>query len=83
MRKRHWEGYHRVMAGGQSRYGTELLRVPALRRDGSQFSSEFSIVPVKDANGQALGVAAILRDVSAQWQRERELKAKLDALTAK
>jgi PAS domain S-box-containing protein len=81
MRKRHWDGYHRVMAGGESRYGTELLRVPALRHDGRQFSSEFSIMLVLDENGQVLGVAAILRDVSAQWQRERELKASLEALT--
>jgi PAS domain S-box-containing protein len=81
LRRRHWDGYYRVMAGGQSRYGTELLRVPALKGDGGQFSSEFSIVMVRDDAGKALGVAAILRDVSAQWQRERELKARLEELS--
>ena len=30
-RPRHWEGYNRVMATGETRYGTDLLRVPALR----------------------------------------------------
>jgi len=81
MRARHWDGYRRVMDGAQSRYSTELLKVPALRGDGSQFSSEFSIVSIKDENDSLAGIAAILRDVSAQWQRERELKAQVAELS--
>jgi len=81
LRPRHWEGYRRVMDGAQSRYGTQLLKVPALRGDGSQFSSEFSIVPIKDENGSLAGIAAILRDVSTQWQRERELKGQVEELS--
>ncbi len=81
LRARHWEGYRRVMNGATSRYSTQLLKVPALKGDGSQFSSEFSIVPIRDENGSLAGIAAILRDVSAQWQRERELKAKVEELS--
>jgi len=81
LRARHWDGYRRVMDGAASRYSTELLKVPALRGDGSQFSSEFSIVPIKDENGSLAGIAAILRDVSTQWQRERELMAKVAELS--
>lgn len=80
LQARHWQGYHQTMATGETRYGHQLLRVPALKRDGDQFSSEFSIVLVRDESGQPLGVAAILRDVSAQWQREKELKEQLALL---
>ena len=30
-RERHWTGYRTVMATGQTRYDTQVLRVPALR----------------------------------------------------
>jgi PAS domain S-box-containing protein len=82
LRARHWEGYHRVMASGETHYGSKLLAVPALRQGGGQLSSEFSIVMLRDAAGQVLGVAAILRDVSERWQQEKALKARLAALEA-
>lgn len=80
LRQRHWEGWGKVMRTGQSRYGEdELLRVPALRGDGRRFSAEFSIIMIKDESGGIAGVAAILRDVTVQWEREKELRARLDA----
>ncbi|MHB1397904.1 MAG: PAS domain-containing protein [Trichloromonadaceae bacterium] len=82
LRGRHWEGYHRVMAGGETHYGSKLLAVPALRRDGSQLSGEFSIVMLRDGSGQVLGVAAILRDVTERWQQEKALKGRIAALEA-
>lgn len=83
MRGRHWEGYWRVMATGVSRYGArELLAVPALRKSGEPLSVEFSIVMPPDSEGRPLGVAAIVRDVTVRWQKERELKARLAALEA-
>jgi PAS domain S-box-containing protein len=80
LRARHWEGYHRVMAGGESHYGSKLLAVPALRQDGGQLSSEFSIVMLRDAAGQVLGVAAIMRDVSERFAQEKALKSRIAAL---
>ena len=79
LRQRHWEGWGKVMRTGESRYGTEMLRVPALRGDGSRFSAEFSIVMLKDDSGRVSGVAAILRDVSEQWAREKQLHEQLTA----
>jgi PAS domain S-box-containing protein len=79
LRQRHWEGWAKVMRSGESRYGTEMLRVPALRGDGSRFSAEFTIVMLKDDTGKVTGVAAILRDVSEQWEREKQLQAQLAA----
>ena len=80
LRGRHWDGYHRVMQSGSSRYSTDLLSAPALRKDGTRLSTEFSMVMVKDDGGAMVGVAAIIRDVSARWQREKELKERIKAL---
>jgi len=80
LRGRHWDGYGRVMESGSSRYSADLLSAPALRNDGARISTEFSMVMVKDDAGMMLGVAAIIRDVSARWQREKELKERIKAL---
>jgi len=76
LRTRHWEGYRRVMATGSTRYGRELLAVPAMRRDGTRISVEFTMVLVRSSVGEIIGSAAIIRDVTARWQKERELKSK-------
>ncbi|MFZ2947886.1 MAG: PAS domain S-box protein [Desulfuromonadaceae bacterium] len=82
LRGRHWDGYYRVMESGISRYSTDLLSAPALQRGGARISTEFSMVMVKDGAGEMLGVAAIIRDVSARWQREKEMKERIKALEA-
>lgn len=80
LRERHWAGWAQVMRTGKSRYGEdEMLRVPARRGDGSRFSAEFSIVTLKGETGAIIGVAALLRDVSEQWDREKKLQSQLDA----
>ncbi len=48
LRERHWEGYHKTMATGITRYGTDLLAVPALHQDGSK---NFNGVLYRDAVG--------------------------------
>lgn len=82
-RSRHWEGFHRVMETGMSRYGRgEMLTVPGLRKDGSRLSLEFTIVLLSDADGRPAAIAAILRDVTARFQRDRELQRRLADLEA-
>ncbi len=81
LRERHWQGYRRVMAGGRSRYGeADVLAVPALRKDGASISIEFTIVPLQ-VNGQSVGIAAILRDVTKRFEETRALKRKLAEAT--
>ena len=76
--KRHWDGYQRVMAGGESRYGHgDVLAVPAIKKDGTGVSVEFTIVPLTDNAGQLIGVAAIMRDVTKRFEEVRTLKQKL------
>ena len=76
----HWEGYRTVMGTGVTRYGRELLKVPALRKDGSRISLEFSILLLRDEAGQPLGAAAIIRDVTERWRQEQALRERLLAL---
>ena len=83
LRERHWEGFRRVMATGVTRYGREeLLAVPAVGKDGGRISVEFSIVMLRDAAGEPLGIAAILRDVTQRWQEQQQLRKRLAALEA-
>lgn len=79
-RARHWEGYRQVMATGVTSYGQRLLAVPAMRKDGQRISIEFSIALLKDGRGEVTGAAAVVRDVTARWQAERELRRRLAAL---
>jgi len=77
LRGRHWDGYRRVMESGETRYGTGLLSVPALHRDGHQLSCAFSIVLLKDEQDIPLGVASIMRDVTAVFDKEKALKKRI------
>jgi PAS domain S-box-containing protein len=69
-----------VMAEGRSKYASELLAVPGLKKDGSRLSLEFTITLIKDDREEVLGAAAILRDVTVRWQRDQELKKRLAEL---
>jgi PAS domain S-box-containing protein len=82
-RARHWDGYRQVMATGVTSYGRRLLAVPAIRKDGQRISIEFSIALLKDEHGAVTGAAAIVRDVTARWHAERDLRKRLAALEAR
>jgi PAS domain-containing protein len=73
----------RVMASGRTRYGADPLTSPGLRKDGTRVSLEFSIVLLRDEAGDLEGCAAIMRDVTSRWQREKELKKRLAACESK
>ena len=81
LRQRHWDGYRTVMATGQTRYGRELLAVPAIRKDGSRISIEFTVALLRDAAGRPDGVAAVIRDVTERWEREKALRERLATLS--
>lgn len=79
-REVHWAGWERVMATGETKYGTEPLAVPGLHKDGSSMSLEFSIMMLLDDAGDVEGIGAIMRDVSVRWQRDKALRARLREL---
>lgn len=82
LRQRHWEGYRQVMATGKSRYQSALLAVPAVRKDGHRISVEFTLVPIRDEAGRLAGIAAIIRDVTERWDRDKATRRRLAELEA-
>jgi PAS domain S-box-containing protein len=80
LRKRHWEGYNAVMASGSTKYGTETLKVPALHRRGARLSIEFRVMLLRNDDGAIAGIAAFLRDVTAAWKEQQELRKRLTVL---
>jgi PAS domain S-box-containing protein len=75
LRSRHWEGYTKTMRTGATRFGAgDTLAVPAAHKDGSRISVEFTITPFRDASGAILGIAAIMRDVTARFEEMKALR---------
>ena len=68
------------MRTGTTRYGAgDLLSVPALRKDGTRISVEFSIIPFRNAGGGIVGMAAIMRDVTQRFEELKRLRKKAAA----
>ena len=82
-RDRHWEGYREVMRTGKTRYGTEVLRVPAVHRDGRRLSIAFTVALVYSPNEGIQAIAAIIRDETSRWEEERALRQRVAELEAK
>jgi PAS domain S-box-containing protein len=78
LRARHWDGYRRVMETGHTQYGSRLLEVPALHRDGHTFSIAFTVTLLMPAGQQRPdGIAALIRDDTARRQELRSLRDRL------
>jgi PAS domain S-box-containing protein len=81
LRAAHWKGFSDVIRTGESRYGTgEVLSVPGIRRDGERISLDFTIVILNGADGSIVGMAAILRDVTARFEELKGLRRRLREL---
>ncbi|NLE22746.1 MAG: PAS domain S-box protein [Actinobacteria bacterium] len=81
-RERHWEGYRRVMRTGATRYGTQVLRVPAQHKDGHRVSIAFTVALLFAPSGEVESIAAIVRDETERWQEERALRDRVAELEA-
>jgi PAS domain S-box-containing protein len=79
-RARHWEGYRQTMATGRTKYQTEVLRVPAQHKDGHGLSVAFTVTLLETSAGHGRIIAAIVRDETARWHEERELRRRLAEL---
>ena len=82
-RQRHWGGFEKTMQTGQTRYGNELLRVPALHKEGRPLSIAFTVAMLHAADGKVSAIVAIVRDETARWNEEQALRGRVDELEAK
>ncbi|MBC7731133.1 MAG: PAS domain-containing protein [Bacteriovorax sp.] len=76
-RQRHWEGYHKTMETAVTKYGADLLRVPALHKDGHTLSIAFTVSMLFSADEKVSGIVAIVRDESARFAELRDLRKRL------
>jgi PAS domain S-box-containing protein len=83
LRKRHWEGYDKTMASGITKYGHDVLRVPALHKDGSQLSIAFTVAMLHSPDGKVSAIASVIRDETSRFNDERALRKRLAELEAK
>jgi PAS domain S-box-containing protein len=82
-RDRHWEGYHKTMATAVTKYGADVLRVPALHKDGHTLSIAFTVAMLFSDDRKVTGIAAIVRDETKRFTEERELRKRLVEAEAK
>jgi PAS domain S-box-containing protein len=83
LRKRHWEGYDKSMATGTTRYGNDVLRVPAVHKDGCAMSIAFSVAMLFAPAGEVNAIVAIIRDETTRFNEERALKKRVAELEAR
>jgi PAS domain S-box-containing protein len=80
LRGRHWEGYHHTMATGITKYGSDVLRVPAITKDGRQLSIAFTVAMLYGPDGKVSAIASIMRDETDRFRRDRELRKRNEEL---
>jgi PAS domain S-box-containing protein len=81
-RARHWEGYHKSIASGSTRYANDLLKVPATHKNGQTLSIAFTVALLFDEAQAVELVVAVIRDDTQRFQDERALRKRLAELEA-
>jgi len=82
LRHRHWEGYNKSMATGTTKYGNDLLRVPATHKDGRAMSIAFTVAMLFTPENKVGAIVAIIRDETTRFAEERALKKRVAELEA-
>ena len=73
LRQRHWAGFDKAIASGETSPGRDLLRVPAVHKDGRRLSISFTVGLLFGPEGKVTGIAAVIRDDSERFDQEQEL----------
>jgi PAS domain S-box-containing protein len=82
-RERHWQGYAKTVSTGTTRYGSSVLRVPALHRDGHALSIAFTVALLCKDDGQVDAIVAVIRDETTRFTEERAVRKRLAELEAR
>jgi PAS domain S-box-containing protein len=82
-RQRHWDGYQKTMDTGITRYGNDVLRVPAVHKDGHTLSIAFTVALLHTADNKVAAIVAVIRDESSRFAEDRALRKRLAELEAR
>jgi PAS domain S-box-containing protein len=80
LRGRHWHGYNKTMATGETRYGNDVLRVPAVHKDGRPLSISFTVALLHSPQNVLTGIVAVIRDETSRFNEDRLLRKRLAEL---
>ena len=81
-RERHWAGYAKTMATARTQYEHDVLRVPAVHKDGRALSIAFTVGLLHGPRRQVTGIEAVVRDETVRFAEERKLRKQLAELLA-
>ena len=73
LRARHWAGYNNVMSTGDTRHAGDVLRVPAVHKDGRPISIAFTVGLLFGPQREVTDIVAVLRDDTQRFAHERAL----------
>jgi PAS domain S-box-containing protein len=82
LRKRHWEGFDKSMATGTTRYGHDVLRVPAVDKAGRAMSIAFTVAMLFGPDGKVSAIASVIRDETSRFAEDRALRRRVVELEA-
>jgi PAS domain S-box-containing protein len=82
-RQRHWDGYQKTMDTGITRYGNDVLRVPAVHKDGHTLSIAFTVALLHTPDNKVAAIVAVIRDESSRFAEDRALRKRLAELEVK
>ena len=80
LRERHWAAYRKTMASGETRYAHDLLRVPAVQKDGRTLSIAFTVGLLFGPQREVTGIVAVIRDETTRFAEERNLRKRIAEL---
>jgi signal transduction histidine kinase len=68
------------MASGVTRYGNDVLRVPAVHKDGHSLSIAFTVALLYAADKKVSSIVAVIRDETSRFEEERKLRKRVTEL---
>lgn len=79
-RDRHWTGFDRALADGDTKYRGQVLPTRATRKEGGDFYVELSFAMLHGADGAIVGALAQARDITERFESDRAMRRRVREL---
>lgn len=71
LRKAHWQGFHRSLQTGTTKYHGKTLLTKSMKKDGSKIYLNLTFSMIKNQSGDVIGALAFIRDVSEEYLNKK------------